>query len=231
MYISIEQSVRSRYPCYQFVTGRTVPVVANYIIPRRDRSYMEHHITTNGFAPMLSVYGVNVRDMQFERLYFTKPDEGYAKDEVCPIINEKNEQVGETSVWVPTAIAKVTGKASICKYTADFDDFKETYHTFVVAMGKQGYRFPVYRNGEQVAIVEKHEMMSYSTKLYDMWLPQPYQYCLQRIAVLLSYMDSLEFGAAGEFSYINHSAKSSLPAKAYQEAFDVRRSEEIKRLP
>ena len=153
MYISIEQSVRSRYPCYQFVTGRTVPVVANYIIPRRDRSYMEHHITTNGFAPMLSVYGVNVRDMQFERLYFTKPDEGYAKDEVCPIINEKNEQVGETSVWVPTAIAKVTGKASICKYTADFDDFNETYHTFVVAMGKQGYRFPVYRNGEQVAIV------------------------------------------------------------------------------
>lgn len=39
---------------------------------------------------------------------------------------------------MPTAIAKVTGKASICKYTADFDDFDETYHTFVVAMGKQG---------------------------------------------------------------------------------------------
>lgn len=232
MYISIEQSVGARYPCYQFVVGKDTPVVANYIIPKKNRAYMEHHIVTSGYAPTLNLYGVHARTLNRDQLIFTKPEDGYAKEEACAILDEKNEQVGEAAILIPTALGKVTGRANVTKYSAEFDDLDETYQAIVVPMGKKGYRIPVFLlGGEQIAIVEKHEKMSYSTKLYDMWLMAEYASRLQQIALLLSYMDSIEFGAAGEFSYIHHSSKSSLPSRAEQEAYDMRRSEQIKYLP
>lgn len=231
MYIVVNQDERCKFPNFCFETQERTCAVTSYVIPGEERDTMEHHVYSGSEEPALHIIGTEARGYEDAHFLFTRPESGYAKSVPCAILDRRGEQVGEVCILEPTILSRVMGKKLLAKYHAEFDDTDESFEAIVIAMGRRGFRIPLYCDGTQIGIVEKTLKMSLSTKMYDMWLPKQHMKDIQKIAALLSYLDSMEFGNRGELSLAHHSARSGISTRDYRRAFNETYSEELKKMP
>lgn len=95
-------------------------------------------------------------------------------------------------------IVQMTSKASFFKrydyFVADYLGAK--YSLFAVGLGKEGYRFPIYRGDNQVALIEKGCVVYNKLDVYKLYVL--YDDDLLITTLLCLYIDALMFSNRGQ---------------------------------